>query len=195
MSQWICDSIGAQERLTQGHSYPLQDMVGADGAYRFAPVRHAPFAWDARCLATSSSAWALGASCQASAVARAENLGRARPLDAGIDHRLALAPRAQGGLGGYPSAGTVVGRGSPAALATAQGRDACSRGGWACDTPAGDAPSLGAPGPHKRAAAVGCRQPLCPVDCPGGGLAPPRGLAPAPRANPSGVPDSKRVVA
>src|SRR5438093_5994065 len=117
-------------------------MVGYDCDYLFAPVRHSPFSWYARCLETSSSSCALLAYCHASAVSRAENLGRARPLDAGLDHRLALTPRAQGGLLGYPSAGNVVGRGSPADLATAKGRDTLSRRGWECETQAGDEKSL-----------------------------------------------------
>src|SRR5207302_323687 len=65
--------------------------------------------------------------------------------------RLALAPRAQGGLLGGPSAGRMVGRGSVAALAPTQGRHTPSCGGWQCQTQARDAESLGPKRAGKRA--------------------------------------------
>src|SRR5262245_3359374 len=98
----------------------------------------------------SSPSQAVLAHRHASPVSGAENLRRTGPLDAGLDHRLALAPRAQSGVLGCPSAGDdVVGRGSPADLATAQGRDALSRGRWQCETQAGDEKSLGPQGTEK----------------------------------------------
>jgi hypothetical protein len=84
-------------------------MVGYDCDYLFASVRYYLVSRYARRLATSSPSCALLADCHASAVSRAENFGRTRPLDAWLDHRLALAPRAQGCLLGCPSAGRMVG--------------------------------------------------------------------------------------
>jgi hypothetical protein len=84
------DSIEAQERFTPSHSPPLQRMVGYDGGHLFASVRSylvARYAWR---LATSSPACALLAACHASAVSRAANVGRPRPLDAGCAHGVAL---------------------------------------------------------------------------------------------------------
>jgi hypothetical protein len=137
MPKWGCDRIEAQERFTQSHSHPVQRMVGYACGHLFASGHSHLVARYARRLATSSPSCALLADGHASAVARAENGGRTRPLDAGLEHRLALAPRAQGGLLGGPSAGRMVGRGSVADLATppdgirhlvGDGRDTPKRG-------------------------------------------------------------------
>src|SRR5215813_14406020 len=177
MPTWGCDRIEAQERFMPSHSPPLQSLVGYDCGHLFASVRHhlvSRYAWR---LAPSSPAGALLADGHASAVSRAENVGRTRPLDAGCDHGVALAPRAQGGLLGCPSAGRLVGRRSVADLATPQGRDTPSGGGWQCQTQAGDAESLGPKRAEKRASALVLRHPLCPVACHVRCLSSPRGLS------------------
>jgi hypothetical protein len=66
--------------------------------------------------------------------------------DTGLDHGLALAPRPQGGLLEYPSAGSVVGPGSLPHLATAPGRHTVSWRGWEGETQAGDKESHGPKG-------------------------------------------------
>src|SRR5215468_1863595 len=112
MSKWVCDRIEAQEHLTHGHFPPLQSMVCDDCHHLRAPLCHDPVSRDARHLEKPSSPHPVLAGLHASPLPRAENLGRACPLDAGLDHGLALAPRAEGGLLEYPSAGGVVGAGS-----------------------------------------------------------------------------------
>src|SRR4029450_456991 len=139
MSKWVCDRIGAQEHLTHGHFPSLQSMVCYDCRHLRAPLCHNPVSRDAGHLEKPSSPPPVLARLHASPVPRAENLGRACPLDAGLAHGLALAPRAEGGLLEYPSAGGVVGAGSLQHLATAQGRNALARGGWQCETQAGGA--------------------------------------------------------
>ena len=118
MPKWGCERIEAQERFTPRPSHPLQSMVGYDCGHLFASVHDQLVSRYARRLATSSPSCALLAACQASAVSRAENVGRTRPLDAWLEHRLARALRPQGGLLGWPSAGRMGGRGSVADLAT-----------------------------------------------------------------------------
>ena len=169
-------------------------MVGYDCGHLFASVRHHLVSRYARRLAPSSPSCALLAHCHASAVSRAENVGRTRPLDAWLDHRLALAPRAQGGLLGCPSAGRMVGRGSVADLATPQGRDTPSCGRWQCQTQAGDAESLGPKRAKKRASALVFRHPVCPGDCHVGRLSSPGSLSRDSAQNGSGVPDGKCLV-
>src|SRR5207248_3824419 len=119
----------------------------------------------------------------ASPFPRAENIGRACPLDAGLDHGLALSSPAQGGLLEYPSAGGVVGAGSLQHLAPTQGRDALSRGRWQCETQEGDAESDGPTGGQKRASTVVFWGALCAADRGGGRIALPVGLAPLPPQN------------
>src|SRR5215831_11943687 len=87
------------------HLFPGAACYGH--GHLFAPVRHAPVSRYARYVERSSSSHPVLVGFRASAVPRAENLGRAGPLDAGLDHRLALSPRAQRGLLEYPSAGGV----------------------------------------------------------------------------------------
>src|SRR3954452_1634184 len=140
------DKIGAQERFTHGHSHPLQGMVCYDCGHLFASVRHDPFSRYARCLETPSPSRALLAHRHASPLSRAENIGRAGPLDSELDHGLAFSPCAQGGLLEYPSAAGVVGAGSLQRLATTPRRDAPSRGRWQCETQAGNTASGSAKG-------------------------------------------------
>src|SRR5438046_3122909 len=118
-------------------------MVCYDCGHLFAPVRHAPFSWDARRLETSSPACPLLAYRYASSLPWTENVGRAGTLDARLDHRLAGSVGAPGRLFGYPCPGSVVGRRSPADFATVQGWHALSRGGWECQTQTWDEKSLG----------------------------------------------------
>src|ERR671934_1403866 len=109
MSKWVCDRMGTQEYHTHGYFPPLQSMVCYDCHYLCALLCHAPVSRDARHLEKPPSPPPLLAGLHASPVSRAENLGRACPLDAGLDHGLALAPRPQSGLLESPSAGRVVG--------------------------------------------------------------------------------------
>src|SRR4029453_1998225 len=192
--KWGYDRIEVQERFTPSHSHLLQSMVGYDCSHLFASVHQHLVSRYARRLVPSSPSCALWADCHASAVPRAENVGRTRPLDASLHHRLALAPRAQGRLLGGASGGRMVGRGSVADLATTQGRDTASGGGWQCQTQAGDAESLGPKRAEKRASALVFRHPVCPVDCLVGRLSAPRGLSPDSAQNWSGVPDGKCLV-
>src|SRR4029450_10959636 len=130
MSKWVCDRMGAQAHRTHGDFPPLQSMVGYDCRHLLALLCHDPVSRNARPLEKPSSPPPLLAALHASPLPRAENLGRACPLAAGLDHGLALAPRPQGGLLEYPSADSVVGPGSLPPLATAQGRHPVSWGGW-----------------------------------------------------------------
>src|SRR5918911_2639178 len=135
-SKWGCDRLGAQVHRPHGYFPPLQSMVCYDCRHVRAPLWHDPVSRDARHLEKSSSPPPVLAGLHASPVSRAENLGRAGPLDAGLAHGLALAPRPQGGLLEYPSAGRVVGPGSLPHLATPQGWHPVSWGGWECETQA-----------------------------------------------------------
>src|SRR2546425_4915577 len=130
MSKGTCERIGPQECPTHGHSHPLHGAVCSDHGHLFAPFCHDPVSRNARHLEKPSSPPPLLAGLHASPLPRAENLRRACPLDTGLDHGLALAPRPQGGLLEYPSADSVVGPGSLQHLATAQGRNTVSWGGW-----------------------------------------------------------------
>src|SRR4029453_12749123 len=105
--------------------------------------------------AKPSSPPPLWAGLHASPRPRAANLGRAGPLDAGLAHGLALAPRPHGGLLASPSAESVGGPGSLPPLATAHGRHPGSWGGGACASHAGDTASRRPQGAPKRAAAGG----------------------------------------
>src|SRR5262249_25942411 len=116
---WQHERMTSQTQRISGALYCFHGAASHGPNYLFAPVRHCPLSWDARHVEKSPSPHALLARGHASPVPRAENLGRACPLDAGLDHRLALAPRAQGDLLGCPSAGGMVGRGSAADLAPA----------------------------------------------------------------------------
>src|SRR5262249_24473709 len=137
----------------------------------------------------SPSPPALLARGDASPLPGAENRSRTGPLDAGLDHRLALAPRTQSGVLGCPCAGGVEGRGSLADLATAPGWHAVSRRRWQCQSQAGDAESVGPQGTQKRASALVFWDSLCPVDRHVGCLSPARGLSPDAAQNRSGVPN------
>src|SRR5215467_7289835 len=86
------ETIGAQEHCTHDHSHPVQSRVCYDCGDLFASVRHDPFSRYARGLATPSPSRALLAHRHASPLARAEHLGGTGPLDAGLDHGLALSP-------------------------------------------------------------------------------------------------------
>ena len=191
---WQCDRMPSQTQRISGAPHSCYGAASHGHCYLFAPVRHDPVSRYARHLERSSPSRPVLAHCHASPVSRAENLGRTGPLDAGLDHRLALSPRAQGRLLGCPCAGGVVGRGSAADLATTQGRDTPSGGGWQCQTQAGDAESLGPKRAEKRASALVFRHPVCPVDCHVGRLSSPRGLSRHSAQNRSGVPDGKCVV-
>ena len=102
MSKWVCDRIEAQEPHTHGYFPPLQSMVCDDCHHLRAPLCHDPVSRDARHLEKPSSPHPVLAGLPASPLPRAENLGRTCPLDSGLDHGLALAPRAEGGLLEYP---------------------------------------------------------------------------------------------
>src|SRR5262249_3300463 len=136
--QWIS---GIPHSCYGAASYGHSDLL--------APVHHAAVARHARPVERASPSPPVLAHRDASLVSGAQDLGGTGPLDAGLDHRLALAPRAQSGRLGYPCAGGVVGRGSAADLAIAQGRDALSRGRRQRETQAGDAESVGPKGSEK----------------------------------------------
>src|SRR5690349_6290525 len=112
MLKSACDRIGSQECSTHGHSPSLPGAVCYDHGDLLAPVRHGPASWDAWHVERPSSPYPVLAGVHASPLSRAENTGRACPLDSGLAHGLALSPHAQSSLLGYPSAGGVVGRGS-----------------------------------------------------------------------------------
>src|SRR5262249_29165225 len=88
----------------------------------FAPIPHKPVSWDAWNMEKPPPPRALLARSHAGPFPRAENLGRPRPLDPRLDDGLALSSRAGSGILGRPSAGRMVGAGSPQHLATTQGR-------------------------------------------------------------------------
>src|SRR5262245_27056446 len=136
-----CDRIGPQECPTPGHLHPLPKAVGYDPGHLFAPFCHDLVSRHARHLEKPTSLHPVLAGLHASPVPRAENLGRTRSLDTSPSHGVALSPCAQGDLLGRPSADGVVGGGSLADLAPAQGWDAFSRRIWQCETQAGDAES------------------------------------------------------
>jgi hypothetical protein len=95
VSKGACERIGPQECPTPGHSPPLHGAVYYAHGHLVAPFCHAPVSWDARHLEKPSSPHAVLASLPASSLPRAENLGRTRPLDAGLPPRLAVPPRAE----------------------------------------------------------------------------------------------------
>src|SRR5215831_4648290 len=194
MLKGACDRIGPQECPTHSRLHPLPSAVYYDHSHLLAPVRHGPVSWDARHLEKPASPHPMLAGVHASPLSRAENPGRAGPLDTGLDHGLALSPRAQGHLLEYPSAGDMVGRRSPAYLTPTQGRDALSRGRWQCETQARAAASGSPKGTQKRASAVVFWRARCPVDCHVGRLSLPRGLSPDSAQDSSRVPHGKRVV-
>src|SRR6266566_7341006 len=194
MLKWVCDRMGAQAHRTHGDFPPLQSMVCYDCRHLLALLCHDPVSRNARHLEKPSSPPPLLACLHASPLPRAENLRRACPLDTGLDHGLALAPRPQGGLLAYPSADSVVGPGSLQHLATAQGRDALSRGGWQCETRAGDAASGSPKGAQKRASALVFWGALRSGDRHVGRLSLAGGLSPDSAQNLSGVPHGKCVV-
>src|SRR5215470_19205147 len=183
-----CGIMTTQKCRIPGYPHSLHGAAGYGHSHLFAPVCHDPVSRDAWHLEKPSSPPPLLAGLHASPVPRAENLGRACPLDSGLDHGLALSPRAQGGLLEYPSAGGVVGAGSLQHPAPAQGRHTVSWGGWECETQAGDAASLGPKGAQKRASAVVLGGALRAADRYVGELSLPRGLSPDSAQNPSGVP-------
>src|SRR5262249_31429417 len=84
--KWVCDRIGAQAHRMHGYFSPLQSMVCYDCHHLLAPLYHDPVSRAARHLEKPASPPPLLAGLHASPVSRAENLGRACPLDAGLDH-------------------------------------------------------------------------------------------------------------
>src|SRR5262245_8128627 len=153
----------------------------------FAPVRHDPVSRDARHLEKSAPPRSVLAGLHASPVPRAQNLGRTRPLDTGLDHGLALAPRPQGGLLEYPSTARVVGSGRLQYLATAQGRQTLSWRGWECETHARHPETHGPKGADKRASAVVLGGAVCAGARHVGWRSLPRSLSPDSTQIPSGV--------
>src|SRR4029434_3058105 len=85
-----------------------------------ARVSHGPVSRDAREVEKPASPPPLLAGLHAGPLPRAENLGRTRPLDASPGHGVALSPSAEGQLLECPSAGGMVGPGSPRDLAAPQ---------------------------------------------------------------------------
>src|SRR4029078_11840775 len=94
----------------------------SDHGHLFAPVRHDPVSRDAGCLEKSASPHAVLADFHAGPLSRAQNLGRTRSLDPGLDHRMALPLPGESNVLECPSARGVVGAGSPAHLATTERR-------------------------------------------------------------------------
>src|SRR5215218_9217543 len=95
MSTGACARIEPQESLTSSHLHPLYGIACYGRSHLLAPVCHHPVSRDARYLAKPASPHPVLAGFHASPVPRAENLGRACPLDSGLDHGLALSPLAQ----------------------------------------------------------------------------------------------------
>src|SRR2546425_11191553 len=98
MSKGMCDRIGSQECLTYGHLHPLPGMACYGRGHLLAPFCHHPVSRDARHLEKPPSPHTVLADFHASPLPRAENLGRACPLDPNPGDRLALSSRAEGGL-------------------------------------------------------------------------------------------------
>jgi len=88
-----------------------------------APFCHHPVSWDARYREKPSWPHPVLAGLHASPLSGAENLRRTCLLDPGGQHSVTFPPLAEGELLEYPYASSWVGRGSPAYLAAAQGRD------------------------------------------------------------------------
>ena len=122
---------------------------------------------------------------------RAENLGRAGPLDPGPGDRLALSSRAEGGLLGYPSAGGMVGPGSPEHLAPAQGWHLYLVGDGSHKPEAGPTEPAGPKRTEKRTSALVFRDSLCPVDCQLGRVSLARGVSSDPTEKPSSLSTGK----
>src|SRR5215510_12671701 len=154
MLKGACDSIGPQVSLVQGAFHPLHGAVCYAASHLCASVRLDALARDAWYLARSSPPHPGLAGGEARPLPRAENLGRTGALAPRRAHRVAVPPLVEGQLWEDPSAGDMVGRGSPAYVAPTQGRDALSRGGGQGATQAGDAASTGTKGAQKRASAV-----------------------------------------
>src|SRR5947208_3915700 len=113
MSTGACARIGPQECLTSGPFHPLHGMACYGRGHLLAPVCHHTISRDARYLEKPPSPHPVLAGLHASPVPRAENLGRTRPLDASPGQGVALSPSAEGQLLACPSAGGMVGPGSP----------------------------------------------------------------------------------
>ena len=126
--RWQCERMPSQTRRIWGAPHSCHGAAVYGHNHLFAVVHHMPVARHARRVERASPSHPLLAHRHASPVSRAENRGRIGPLDTGLDHCLALAPRAQSRVLGYPSAGGVVSRGNPADLATAPRRDTPSGG-------------------------------------------------------------------
>src|SRR5215470_20232046 len=194
MSKWVCDRIGTQEHLTHGHFPPLQSMVCYDCRHLRAPLCHDPVSRDAWHLEKPSSPHPVLAGLHASPLPRAENLGRACPLDPSPGDRLALSSRAEGGLLGYPFAGGMGGPGSPEHLAPTQGWHRVSRGGRQSQAQAGHTEPTGPKRTEKRASALVFRDSLCPVDCQLGRVSLASGLSSDPTEKPSSLSTGKCAV-
>src|SRR5215813_7578546 len=113
-----CGSMPSQTQRNSGAPPSCYGAASYGHSYLLAPVRHPAVSRQARHVEKSSPAPPVVAHRDASPGSGAEDLGGTGPLDTSLDHRLALAPRAQSGVLGYPGAGRVVGRGSAADLAT-----------------------------------------------------------------------------
>src|SRR5215471_18122489 len=90
---WQCDRMPSQTQWLSGALHSYHGAAGYGPNYRFASIHHGPLSGDARQVEKSPSPPALLARGDASPLPGAENRRRTGPLDAGLEHRLALAPR------------------------------------------------------------------------------------------------------
>src|SRR5215471_7245354 len=106
---WQCDSIAPQLQGMSGTSHSVHGAARYGHSDLSASVRHTAVSRYARPVERASPSHPVLAHRHASPVSGAENLGRTGSLDAGLDYRLALPPRAQSRVLGGPCAGGMVG--------------------------------------------------------------------------------------
>src|SRR5215475_5637030 len=105
---WQCDSMAPQIRRMSSVSHFVHGAASYGHSYLLAPVRHTAVSRYARPVERASPSHPVLAHRHAGPVSGAENLGRTGSLDAGLDYRLALPPRAQSRVLGGPCAGGMV---------------------------------------------------------------------------------------